>query len=122
MFPLTDFGVLNTTCWLFAPADYTWADARRLSILVSSLQVPVILVGPVISFSALLIQDDSPALSTPSEDCYSDAMPIIFNKSYLDAFLALPGSALKQHCVIPAQIAGDGSSGLPSWYTQQCLT
>lgn len=49
-------------------------------------------------------------LSVPSKDCCSDALPVIFffYKSHLAA-LALPASALKELCAIPAQIAGDAS-------------
>ena len=47
-------------------------------MLVNNLQSPELLLGLLISFSALLIQDDSPALSTPSEDCCSDAVPVTF--------------------------------------------
>lgn len=47
----------------------------------------------------------------------TDAVPVISHKSHL----ALPASALKELCVIPAQIAGD-SSGLPPCRVQKCLT
>lgn len=47
-------------------------------MLVSILQSPELLLGLIVSFSALLIQDDSPPLSVPTEDCCSDAVPVIF--------------------------------------------
>jgi len=63
----------------------------------------------------------TPALSAPSKDCCSDAVPVIFSKSLL-ASLALQASALKELCVIPAPIVGDSSSGLLPCHTQQNLT
>lgn len=90
-------------------------------MLLGNLQGPVLLLGLILSFSALLIQDDSPALPTPSEDRCSEAEPVTC-RNYLGASLDLPASAFKPLCVIPAQIAGDTSSGRLPCHTQKCLT
>lgn len=91
-------------------------------MLVGNLQSPELFLGLIISCSALLNQDDSSTLSAPSEDCCSGAVPVVFHKNRLAASSALPASALKELCVIPAQIAGDSSSGRPPSRTQQFLT
>lgn len=68
-------------------------------MLVSNLQSPELLLSLIISVSALLIQDDSPALFTPSEDCCRDTVPVIFYKSHLAASSSLcPQEAMCHPC------------------------
>lgn len=90
-------------------------------MLLGNLQGPVLLLGLILSFSAMLILDNSPAMPTPSEDHCSDAEPVVIYRNYLGASLDLPASAFKVLCVIPAHIAGY-TSGLLPCRTQKCLS